>query len=357
MSTPKKLILVVGATGAQGRYVVSHLLREPTPYAVRALTRDPTNKHAQNLAAQGAELFQGRFDDFDCVKKALEGCYGAFINTDTFTVGEEAEIYIGMRIFEMAKQTPTLRHYIYSSIDYLPRLTGYNDLYTPAQYMAKSRVADWMRSQETLIGGTGMTWSMISTGPYMEMLKMAMLGPLHKREDGTIVFASGIGDGHAPLLALEDLGWWARYSFDHRTEVSGKELEIASDMVGWDYLVETFTRVTGIPAVYKRQTIAEWWQNFAPSGNLKPLANELEDGITYRENFTRFWAVYRDDVVKRDMDWIRSVHPGTRSVEKWIKENDYRGDIKLHEDGVLLKNVEDRKMMPLEPNREIISNL
>lgn len=61
----KKLILVVGATGAQGMHVIPALLApaedgSPSPYAVRALTRDPTNRRAQLLASMGVELFKGK---------------------------------------------------------------------------------------------------------------------------------------------------------------------------------------------------------------------------------------------------------------------------------------------------------
>ena len=39
-------------------------------------------------------------------------------NTDGFTVGEMKEIYAGMRIFELAKQIKTVRHYVWSNLDY-----------------------------------------------------------------------------------------------------------------------------------------------------------------------------------------------------------------------------------------------
>ena len=52
------------------------------------------------------------------MKRALEGVYGAWVNVDGFTVGEQKEIYVGMRIFELARQTGTVRHYIWSSLDY-----------------------------------------------------------------------------------------------------------------------------------------------------------------------------------------------------------------------------------------------
>ncbi len=57
--------------------------------------------------------------DFDSVERAMKGAYGAWINTDGFTVGEQKEIFAGMRIFEIAKQAGTLRHYIWSNLDYV----------------------------------------------------------------------------------------------------------------------------------------------------------------------------------------------------------------------------------------------
>ncbi len=60
----KKLILVIGATGAQGQAVIDSLLApcvdgSPSPYAVRALTRDITNHRVQELVARGVECVQG----------------------------------------------------------------------------------------------------------------------------------------------------------------------------------------------------------------------------------------------------------------------------------------------------------
>lgn len=40
------------------------------------------------------------------------------MNTDGFTVPEIKEVYLGMRIFEEAKAAGTVRHYVYSNLDY-----------------------------------------------------------------------------------------------------------------------------------------------------------------------------------------------------------------------------------------------
>lgn len=60
----KKLILVIGATGAQGLAVIDALLAfgadgSPSPYAVRALTRNPNSKRAQQLQEKGVECVKG----------------------------------------------------------------------------------------------------------------------------------------------------------------------------------------------------------------------------------------------------------------------------------------------------------
>lgn len=60
-----RIIVVVGATGAQGLPIIRGLLNptpdgKPSPYKVRAITRDPTHRRAKELEALGVELYQGR---------------------------------------------------------------------------------------------------------------------------------------------------------------------------------------------------------------------------------------------------------------------------------------------------------
>ena len=57
------------------------------------------------------------------VQAALDGCWGAFVNTDTFTVGEFKEVFFGMRIFELAKQTKSMRHYVWSGLENIFRVS------------------------------------------------------------------------------------------------------------------------------------------------------------------------------------------------------------------------------------------
>ncbi|THH09181.1 hypothetical protein EW146_g8755 [Bondarzewia mesenterica] len=354
-SNTLKLILVIGATGAQGLAVIDKLLApasdgSPSPYAIRALTRDPESRRSRELKAKGVEVVKGAFDDFPSVAAALKGVYGAWVNTDGFTVGEEKETYAGIRIFELAKQAG-VRHYVWSNLEYISKKTGYNPLYRCEHYDGKGRVADWLQAQPSVVSDTELSWSMVTTGPYMDTLYIYMFGPLHQREDGTYVFASPVGSGHVPMIALSDLGFFARYTFDHRELTSGKDLEIASEMVDWAHLVDTFVRVTGQKAVYVPQSIDEWFENFTNTD--MPVAGERVKGdgsTTWKQNFSAWWALYRDDIITRDMEWVRKINPGGYTLETWMKENKYTGDWKP-----LLKNMEDGKLPGI--NKERVSTL
>ncbi|KZP13095.1 NAD(P)-binding protein [Athelia psychrophila] len=328
MPTDKKLILVFGATGRQGIPVIDALLAPcddstPTPYAVRAFTRDPSSERAQQLSNRGIECVKGSVEDFPSVQAALEGVYGVFVNTDTFAIGEQREIYANMRIFEIAKQTKTLRHYVFSGLGYALKLGAYNPEYMVDHFNAKGRVSDWLQAQPSVVDDSALSWSVVNTCLYFEMLSHSMLlGPLNKRADGTYVFPSPVQDGHVALIALRDIGYFIRYTFDHRAETSAQTLDVAGELITWDDMVKTFTKVTGQPAIHKRQTFDDWWKNYtnvdSPVGDGSP---------TFKQIFTGFFKLWRDDIVVRDMEWIRSIHPKLQSVEDWMRENNYDGSV------------------------------
>ena len=78
----KKIIAVVGATGAQGGGVVRAILSDAGGgFAVRALTRDVSSAKATELARMGAEVVAGDVDDPESLKRAFAGAYGAFCVT------------------------------------------------------------------------------------------------------------------------------------------------------------------------------------------------------------------------------------------------------------------------------------
>jgi uncharacterized protein YbjT (DUF2867 family) len=68
----KKIIFLIGATGAQGLPVIKALLEDaedgtPSPYAIRALTRDPEHRRAKEVEKLGVELVKGYSKPHSCI--------------------------------------------------------------------------------------------------------------------------------------------------------------------------------------------------------------------------------------------------------------------------------------------------
>ncbi|KIK55586.1 hypothetical protein GYMLUDRAFT_47800 [Collybiopsis luxurians FD-317 M1] len=329
-STEAKRLLVIGGTGLQGKAVVAALLEPeddgtPSPYSVRVLSRDPKSEKAQALTAMGVELVEGRFDDPSSVAAALEECYGVFVNTDTFSAGEKGEIYAAIKIFEQAHRAQ-LKHFIWSALDYGSKLGKYNPKYHAIHLDGKGIISDFLRSQASSPDGDSLTWTIITSGPYLENLSGTLLGPLKERENDAVVWAIPTGDGHIPATSVEDIGWWARYSFKHRSETSGQDLKIATEFMTIDQLVETFTRVTGIPAIHKRISIDEYLDIYATYYE-NPMVRGQKDAPTIRETFYGMFSVWGDNILTRDMEWVRRVHPTGYTLESFIREKGIKGTI------------------------------
>ena len=159
-----------------------------------------------------------------------------------------------------------------------------------------------------------------------------------RRDDGTFVFAFPTADTRVPMISLKDIGYFTRYSFDNRATVSGQDLEVAGDAASLDETVEIFKKVTGKKAVAVHLTVDEWfglWKN--PD---IPAASEHKAGngsTTWRKSFSAFWYLFRDGLVKRDLEWARKINPNTDTIEGWMRDTNFGGEV----DQTLWKHAED----------------
>ncbi|XP_077043012.1 nmrA-like family domain-containing protein 1 isoform X3 [Agelaius phoeniceus] len=119
----KKLIVVFGATGAQGGAVARALLDDGS-FKVRAVTRSPRKKEAEELRRRGAELVKADQDDEASLEQALAGAYGAFIVTNFWEhCSKEKEIEQGRRLADLSKRQG-LQHVVFSGLENVQQLTG-----------------------------------------------------------------------------------------------------------------------------------------------------------------------------------------------------------------------------------------
>ena len=63
---------------------------------------------------------------------------------------------------------------------------GYNLAYKCQHYDGKGRVAEWMKAQPSIVSDADMSWSVVTSGPYMEMLEIVSMNPSRARYQLTI---------------------------------------------------------------------------------------------------------------------------------------------------------------------------
>jgi len=130
-------------------------------------------------------LIQGTQDNQKDLHRAFRGVYGAWVNTDGFTLGEKNELFYGCRAYEIARHEG-VQHYVYASTDYALKDASWNEDYHWGHNDAKGRVADFILAQ----GQTGaMKSSVLTTGPYMDMLLDGHFVP-QEQPDGSFVWAN-----------------------------------------------------------------------------------------------------------------------------------------------------------------------
>ena len=124
----KKIIAVVGATGAQGGGVVRAILADPNgPFTARAITRDPNSDKARELAALGAEVVAADIDDVESLRRAFDGAYGAFCVTffwAHFSAEKELE---EARNMATAARDAGVKHVIWSTLEDTRKLVPLSD--------------------------------------------------------------------------------------------------------------------------------------------------------------------------------------------------------------------------------------
>ena len=128
----RKVIAVVGATGAQGGGLVRAILADPNGgFACRAITRDPSKDQARALAGKGADVVKANLDDGESLRKAFAGAYGAYCVTNFWEhFSGEKEKTQAKNIADAAR-TAGVSHVIWSTLEDTRNLMAPSDTRMP----------------------------------------------------------------------------------------------------------------------------------------------------------------------------------------------------------------------------------
>ena len=132
-------ILIIGGTGAQGSAVV-HFLSSTGSYELKCLTRDPTSSQARELArVPHVTIISGGYDE-TALADALKGVDYVWVNTNGFAMGEQAETYWSIRIFELSVAAG-VKHFVYSGLESSYKVSGYDPKFRVGHFEGKARVS------------------------------------------------------------------------------------------------------------------------------------------------------------------------------------------------------------------------
>lgn len=204
----KKTVLVTGATGQQGGATARHLLSKG--FKVKALTRNPDNEKAKALAALGAEIVQGNFDDSASIARAIEGAWGVFAVQNTWEAGVEQEEVQGKQVAKLARDAG-VGHYVYTSVGSAHLKTGI------PHFDNKGRVEERVRELAFP------SYTILRPAFFMEN----MFSPWFLHGDKVVVAMKPTTT--LQMIAADDIGKYGALAFERAEELNRVELDIAGD--------------------------------------------------------------------------------------------------------------------------------
>ncbi|WP_328608961.1 NmrA family NAD(P)-binding protein [Amycolatopsis sp. NBC_00345] len=308
-------ILVVGGTGAMGRRVVHRLLTTSGNDTATVIvpTRDPESAHATELAATAPgriELLRSDLADIDAL---VEKTDTVFANTDFFATGSAVGEYRQGLALLAAAHRAGVERFIWSSLDSAVTLTGHPVPHFDSKAAVAAHIG-LMRSEEMLRqepdGWYTNHVSVLTTAPYFENLR----DRLAPRPDGRggLTFELPLGAARYPLVALDDIAWFAVHMFGHWQSWGARDLAVIGDSLTGDQIAAAFERVTGRPCAY------------TPMSHDDLRAAIPDSGHDYAAMF-RFFG--DRDVFSRDRDitLLRRLHPGLLTFEDWLRRTGWTG--------------------------------
>lgn len=251
-----KVITVLGATGAQGGSVVRSLVGSGR-YLVRAGTRNVNSDGAQALLKAHPErvnLVEFNLANPTSVEKAFEGAYGVFAVTNFYQpdilAKPELEEAQGKQLFDLAVKAG-VDHYIWSSLPNVTKMTQ-GKLKEVIHFDGKNRVEQYIRerllSQEAGVKNA----SFVYPGIYMENFT-GMMKP-SKNDQGVVTWYTPLSeDALLPACDIgHDFGNFVLRLLDDPVKYRGQVLEAVGEMTTPKKMIQDFTELTGVPAVYQQ---------------------------------------------------------------------------------------------------------
>ena len=195
----KKIIAVMGATGAQGGGLVRAILADKAgEFAARAVTREPGSDKARALADAGVEVVSGDVDDEGSLVRAFEGAYGAFCVTFFWHHMSGEREAAEAAALARAAAASKLRHVVWSTLEDTRRFMSVDDPRMPTlQGKYKVPHFDAKGEADQAFRDAGVPTTFLVTSFYWDNFIYFGAGP-KPAGDGTYALTMPMGRGRLP---------------------------------------------------------------------------------------------------------------------------------------------------------------
>ncbi len=309
----KRIIAVVGATGAQGGGLVRAILSDSQGgFAARALVRDVNSDKAKALAKLGAEVVAADVDDVESLKKAFQGAYGAYCVTFYWEhFSPEREFANASNMAHAAKHAG-IEHVIWSTLEDTRQWVPLSDNRMPT-LMGKYKVPHFDAKGEAdhVFTDLKLPVTILLTSFYWDNFIYFGMGP-KKGPDGKLAITLPMGDKKLPGIAAEDIGPCAYGIFKRGHEFIGKTVAIAGGSLTGAQMAAAFTKALGQEVRYNDVPPAVY-RSFGFPG-----AEDLGNMFQFKRDFNEYFCGVRN------IEVARALNPALLTFDAWLAQNKAR---------------------------------
>ena len=306
----KKIIAVVGATGAQGGGLVRAILNDPSGgFAARVITRDVKSDQARELAHLGAELVAADIDDEASVRKAFEGAHGAYCVTFFWAHFSPEKEMAEVQNMAKAARAAGVQHVIWSTLEDTREWVPLSDNRMPT-LMGKYKVPHFDAKGESnkVFTDLGVPTTFLLASFYWDNLIYFGMGP-KKGPDGKLAITLPMGDKKLPGMAAEDIGKCAYGIFKKGHEFIGKTVGVAGGHLTGVQMAAALTQALGQEVRYN-DVPPEVYRGFDFPG-----AEEFGNMFQFKRDFEQVFCG------ARNLDVARSLNPALQTFDVWLAKN------------------------------------
>jgi uncharacterized protein YbjT (DUF2867 family) len=306
----KKIITVIGATGAQGGGLVRAILADKSgAFAARAITRDPNSQKAQALRAAGAEVVTADADKPETLGKAFAGAHGAFLLTNFWEHFSPERELTQARNMAQAAKTAGVQHVIWSTLEDTRKWVPLEDDRMPT-LMGNYKVPhfDAKGEADQIFRDLGVPTTFLLTSFYWDNLIYFGAGP-QRGPDGLLAVTFPMDDKPLSSIAVEDIGKCAYGIFKRGREFIGKTVAIAGEHLTGKRMAEALTRALGQEVRYNNVS-PEVYRSLGFPG-----ADDLGNMFQFKRDFNDYF------VGVRDLEFARKLNPELQTFEQWLAKH------------------------------------